>query len=357
MVAGNSTGVCLATGLKDLMGKEIEKIRKNLTCGHCQSTFEGSIKQAYRVRSESKTVYCSTTCRHTAMSKKYRKPLPFNGVCKQCDKPFASKIKKIFCSLDCYIASDDLKESARRGREKSLSKESREKIAKAHRTGSCVECLECKKEIWSKPSENKKFCSQTCYRSYRAKRFDRWIANPEQMALPQNYDEFLDRDELPCVVEGCHWKGVHLTAHMNEAHGISADEFKRAAGFNLGTGVIAKPLAEKLQDRPLQGVAINPVPIEQRKVKGRKNIRYRSKEGNEHGKKARALKLLEGNPIRVCKSCGANFEQSTPYGKALYCSISCREDFYRQQRQDRPKKERARNGKGQFVWVNPENNS
>ena len=83
-----------------------------------------------------------------------------------------------------------------------------------------------------------------------AKRFDRWIANPQTLALPQAYDEFLTGEELPCLVEGCNWRGQWLSLHMNYTHGVPADEFKRAAGFNLKSGIISGPMREALAQRP-----------------------------------------------------------------------------------------------------------
>lgn len=224
-------------------------------------------------------------------------------------------------------------------------------------------CLECGTEFYQKPPSKgrqaRKFCSTTCYRAYLAKRFDRWIANPEGMALPQCYDEFLDREELACVVEGCYWKGRHLTLHMNQAHGVKADEFKRAAGFNLSTGVIAKPLAVALREREIIGVAAGMDDASRAAVLAlaqeaiaENPIRYRSLEGREHAKKARALLLLCAGPERTCAGCSRKFRQRTPMGKALYCSRECRDSAYAEQRRATAK-QRVRQEDGTFRWVAP----
>jgi len=55
-------------------------------------------------------------------------------------------------------------------------------------------------------------------------------------------------------------------------------------------------------------------------------IRYRSLEGKEHVMKAKAL--LGCGPERVCVGCGKVFRQSTPMGRALYCTRECRNKTY-----------------------------
>jgi hypothetical protein len=163
-----------------------------------------------------------------------------------------------------------------------------------------------------------------------AKRFDRWIANPQSLALPQAYDEFLNSEELPCLVEGCNWRGNWLSLHMNFAHGVRADEFKRAAGFNLHSGIISPSLRDALAQRPQalspgHGESLGGA-SERSHVQG-----YQSLEGREHREKAMALVRAEFGPTRVCKGCGQTFTQRTPSGRALFCSVPCRDDWYRRQ--------------------------
>jgi endogenous inhibitor of DNA gyrase (YacG/DUF329 family) len=249
---------------------------------------------------------------------------------------------------------------SREATKRALSPESRAKQAQTARDNAKLKigpdikhylpCIECGKDTYQKPSTPRKFCSKPCYRSYMAKRFDRWIANPEGMALPQCYDEFLDREELTCIVEGCGWQGRHLSVHVNQAHGIRAQEFKRAAGFNLNTGLVSKPLAQLLSERPNQGVALsNPDHKENQKhaVKvAQEGMRYYSMEAKEHQCKAHSL-LVPG-PIRNCRGCGIEFRQNTQFGRAVYCSKDCRKVHYSAIAKANSKP-RIRNERGLFV--------
>jgi hypothetical protein len=162
--------------------------------------------------------------------------------------------------------------------------------------------------------------------------------------LPQNYDEFLDKAELPCLIDGCGWHGQWLTLHMNYAHGVRADEFKRAVGFNLTTGVVAKPLAEAMRGRAPQGnmdiAAIG------RQVGGKPGG-YVSREGVEHRKKAAAL----GGALsaRSCVGCGVSFTPPTPNsGNAKFCTVECRSATYKA-RNKKPAGTRRRNANGTFA--------
>ena len=351
------------------MNAELEALRNNLECGHCGAKFKGTDSQARKVKYEKRVVYCSGTCRQAAISKKAQEQAiregknlrkgVLSGPCKTCGKMFESRIDKMFCSMDCYIKSEQFREM--QSKYWAPSDEVKAKISAKLKKGENVPCLECGTEFYQKPPSNgrpaRKFCSTTCYRAYLAKRFDRWVANPEGMALPQCYDEFLDREELACVVEGCDWKGKSLTLHMNQAHGVRADEFKRAAGFNLSTGVIAKPLAESLREREVVGIAAHMDDADRsaalalaQEALAANHIRYRSLEGREHAKKARAM--LGPGPQRTCAGCGKAFQQSTPMGKALYCSRECRDNAYAEQRRANAKR-RVRQQDGTFKWVAP----
>jgi len=349
------------------MNAEIEALRDNLECGHCAAKFKGSDSQARKVKYEKRVVYCSGACRTAATSQKAREQAVregkklrkgvLAGPCKTCGKMFESRIDKMFCSLDCYTKSEQFKNMVAENLKKAGSSESIQRRAQAAKLGQDVPCLECGTEFYRKrPSKGRparKFCDTGCYRTYLAKRFDRWVANPEGMALPQCYDEFLDQEELACVVDGCDWKGQHLTLHMNQAHGVRADDFKRAAGFNLSTGVIAKPLAEALRGREVIGVAARPngMALELAHAAIAANpIRYRSLEGREHAKKTRAMLGL--GPRRACAGCGKMFQQSTPMGRALYCSRECRDNAYAKKRQASAK-QRVRQQDGTFKWVAP----
>lgn len=212
----------------------------------------------------------------------------FVGECKHCKRQFRSRRPKIFCSVQCYVTfPETMNRLAFEG-----------KKATENRLGGKISlpelwrCLNCgKEEIRTLAHQKmKKYCSKVCYREYMAGRFDRFIANPETIKLPQCYDEFLDREELPCLVEGCTWKGKALSNHVNFSHGITAAQFKELVGFNNKTGLVSKDMAKHLADRwqqwngPPSFMGQPPPrtfkPIDQSKIR---------LEGKEHIAKARAL--------------------------------------------------------------------
>lgn len=328
------------------MNAELCAIRDSLTCGHCGCTFRGSDSQAWKVKYEKKTVYCSDACRHASLRNKYSKPIPNRGPCPTCGNNFFSRQDKKFCSLDCYIKSDQFQKMAHSVRP--MTAEARERGRQKLLKGGMVVCMECGVEFQGKRSKSRKFCTSSCYRSFMAKRFDRWVANPRGMALPQCYDEFLDQEELPCLVEGCDWTGRHLTVHMNMAHGMRSEEFKRAAGFNLNTGVIARPLAELMQARPLQGIATPGIERIRPPEENGQYMRYKSAEACEHHKKAAALASQMHGPDRACKGCGITFTQPNAMGRKLFHSVECRDAFYAAKRR-RGKSERKRDEKGRYI--------
>ncbi|MCP4410207.1 MAG: hypothetical protein GY807_21180 [Gammaproteobacteria bacterium] len=234
--------------------------------------------------------------------------------------------------MKCYTKSDLFKATRKKAVEASYLDRHGTKAAtrEEYVKQNTKPCLSCGDDFFSKPSHKAKFCSTMCYRTYMAERFDRWVANPEEMALPQNYDEFLTQNELSCLVDGCDWKGQSLSGHMNLCHGVPKDEFKRAAGFNLSTGVISKELHETLVER--EGVGVAALTQDQRREfmlgdKRPKDVtrNYRSLEAAEHGIKGRSLALKAGDyPTRRCNGCKTLFRQSTPFGKAKFCSVACR---------------------------------
>lgn len=339
------------------MNDELRLLRDNLSCAHCDCIFSGSNSQARKVKYEHLHVYCSAACRHAAQRQMLSTPVPQHGPCPTCGKMFFSRRQNvIFCNMKCYKASEQFV---------AMLAQNRERMPHMPRPDNreTMKCLECGIEFYIRPSakRTRKFCRTVCYRSYMAKRFDRWIASPEEMALPQAYDEFLDREELPCIVGSCHWRGRHLSLHVNQVHGLRVSDFKRAAGFNLKTGIIARPLAELLQARPHQGVAVNTFPdAAQRgraKLASHPEIRgYKSNEGKEHSAKARLLMLADSpRPSRRCKACKKIFEQSTPFGKTLYCSRPCRDSHYREIARAKAKI-RVRQEDGTFKWIAPDTN-
>ncbi|MHB0929107.1 MAG: hypothetical protein ACYC3W_09300 [Candidatus Nanopelagicales bacterium] len=185
-------------------------------------------------------------------------------------------------------------------------------------------CPNCQQGFDVTKSSRKKYCSTLCMRSYLAARFDRWVATPHKLAVPQNYDEFLTSEVLSCLVPGCTWSGHHLSLHLNLAHGVSAAEFKQEAGFNAGTGVISATLQKTLSLRDKTGIALNP---------GKRSPKYYlptsrsvAAEEKEHRKKTFALlKIVQAKPIRTCQFCKVQFEQPNAWGISKFCSNTCKQ--------------------------------
>ena len=164
-----------------------------------------------------------------------------------------------------------------------------------------------------------------------SKRFDRWIASPKEMSVIQNYDEFMTESELKCFIVGCTWSGKHLGAHVNLCHGITASDAKRAAGFNLTTGLVTADVSERLSNRDYSWNALsNMSDIQKRGFldKSKKALskieRYISRERAEHQIKSRAIFDGDVGPDRKCEICGSVFKQSTKFGLTKFCSVQCR---------------------------------
>lgn len=294
-----------------------------LTCAHCKVEFLGTVSQIKHHKHDGSQAYCSDICRRAATANRMRKPVPRHGPCPSCGSMFESRTSKIYCSHKCYLASPAF--AAMREANVVKAAKSSARNMEEFLEQNTINCMECATPFYSPPAKQRKFCGHLCYRGYMAKRFDRWVASPERIALPQNFDEFLIQTELPCLVEGCGWVGKSLSAHMNSAHGVSAREFKRAAGFNIKTGVISSDLFATLSQRTQTLVGIKR-PLDIMPEAQPQTMRYVSLEGREHRRKARAI--ARGGPSRKCKGCGVNFEQSSPFGKAKYCSIGCRDADY-----------------------------
>lgn len=283
-----------------------------ICCTHCETEFLATPKQVENSRA-GRRAYCSPAC--SRANNEARRPVANYGPCPQCGEMFASKYPKTHCSMKCLIKSP-----AHRQR---LIDNNAKKMA----TRVDVACLECGKEFKRKASsKNKNWCCREHYRIYMAKRFDRWIASPQEMQLPQAYDEFLTQTELPCLIKGCGWSGGSLGMHMNVTHGITAEDFKRAAGFNLGSGLVSPDVSRALSERPhLKFSNIAPA---RAALSAPRTKNYVSFEAAEHQAKARALLCSDAGPTQTCKQCSRPFTQSTPYGRTLFCQTSCRSLFY-----------------------------
>jgi hypothetical protein len=162
-----------------------------------------------------------------------------------------------------------------------------------------------------------------------ANRFDRFIANPESLALPQCYDEYLTGDELTCLIEGCGWSGKALSMHMNMSHGIPKKKFKEMAGFNASTGVIPTAYSERLSQAKIdQGWSAEHMKHLRSLVKNRKFHRDGTQrlEGKEHLRKSQALSRAERNIRTVCEGCQTVFLTGEMHKK--FCTIECRTQYY-----------------------------
>jgi endogenous inhibitor of DNA gyrase (YacG/DUF329 family) len=245
----------------------------------------------------------------------HKKALLQLGPCPECGKHFESRYEKTYCGMECYTSS-----AAFKSRMASYNDEKKNIVR--------GECPQCGVEFFAKASRKQKFCSKNHYRAYMAERFDRWIASPQAVALPQAYDEFLTLDELPCLIEGCDWHGLNLGQHLNFAHGIPANEFKKLAGFNKSTGLVTPAVSEALANRPHLAFAVPPITQTTGKTRESPSL-----EAREHAAKARALAMVSADSIkRLCKGCGKEFQQDIPFGVKKYCSIECRDVFYKKAR-------------------------
>lgn len=214
----------------------------------------------------------------------------------ECGKEFTSlKPDRLYCSIKCRCTSPDFKAAALANAVK----------AQAGRKGGTrkseqLTCAnpECGKVFYVKPSEvkrGKKTCSRHCYRLWLAGRFDRAIAAPATFKEMQGFDEYLTQDNLPCLIEGCTWEGDNLGLHMNQTHGISADDFKRMAGFNLSTGLISPRLEAAFVARGNTG---NERTLDQPRAVAARKFDYISKERIEHAKKSGILALRARESIK-----------------------------------------------------------
>ena len=298
---------------------------RTAACAFCGAEFIISARQEKRLKYESgHKVYCSRTCQAAQMSRERRRPRPFYGPCPTCGKMFQSRTPKKYCSLQCYVSSPAMRLMLSSNRAKMGHMPQKKKAP--------VPCLNCGKMMDpGKPSRRKKHCSTLCYREYMAARYDRWMANPDTIRLPQAFDEFLSGSELRCLIDSCGWRGKHLSMHVNLAHGIPTREFKRAAGFNMSSGLVSSDLHQKLCASNA-GKGSSPEILKSMRqmrdpIPG-DVVRYRSLEAAEHSVKGQQEALSQPGPARTCKGCGVTFIQASPMGCKLYCTIACRTDHY-----------------------------
>ena len=309
-----------------------------LKCSACSKDFAPTHSQEKNQKLGAKYRFCSKECQNSVQNKHLCKPL--SGPCPTCGDMFKSRgtAKKTFCTMKCYVASAGFKKMAAENCLNNAAKamgNPPEGYTPLYKT-----CIECGTEYKSKPSRTSKYCNSMCYRKYMTKRFDRWIASPQKIALPQAFDEFLTADILHCLVDGCDWKGHHLSMHMNQTHGVIAKNFKKLAGFNLGSGIVSAPLHEAYCERDHVGIATDNSRFPQFTTgMQQKKTQYRSLEGKEHRAKTNALKNdTEEKPLRVCTGCRVEFRQSSHFGRKLFHSIECRNAYYRTHKKPVPRK-------------------
>lgn len=289
-------------------------------------------------------VYCCEECRKQGQlaRNRERKPKHLIGPCPTCGEMFRSRIKdKTFCSMKCYTTNPETLDRLR-----AMNDERKVPVT------SCPQCGE-------DTATGRKYCSNLCRRRYFAERFDRFVANPEQIALPQNFDEFLLQSSLPCLFDGCEWSGPNLAVHVNFAHGISADDFKELVGFNKTTGLVCPELSRELSAKAkrliAEGVLVSDPSHLESADRSRKGLRL---EGKEHWQKSMALggghkRFVEaavaksreperrkemGERVKqtiaemptvalTCQECGVSFETKEMHAKrAKFCSQKCRND-------------------------------
>ena len=285
-------------------------------CDWCKSDYA---PKNYRSR------FCSLPCANASNNSVLRYD---SGSCKQCGIAFRSRTPgKMYCSLKCYTDSPQWRDMARRNL-----------TAMNPAVGTPRICHGCAAEY--PRTRRAKFCTNACRRKYYAERFDRWIANPEGVALPQNYDEFMNRDDLACPVAGCEWIGKALGSHVNMIHGITADAFKALCGFNKTTGLVGMATSEIFSDRNKARIESGELQVYQ---PGHEPIGTRqyargapSLESREHQNKTRADMLPFKDEWRPCRQCVVVDVRQPMTGIQLYCSTRCRSKYY-----NRPKPNRV----------------
>lgn len=282
-------------------------------CGWCDKEFQSDSRSQLVATRRKNAVYCSAECKQ---KRNYAQPGAHSGVCRNCKTTFRSKTKnKLYCSLKCYIESPEAVERLKQRNE-----------AAAEARPKCLQCGE-------KTKTNRKYCSNLCRRRFFDERFDRFIASPESLALPQNYDEFLCKDELPCIIEGCDWVGHRLGFHCNIVHGIDVKKLRELAGFNKKTGIVSASESQRLseQGRALfeegkTGIAFLEM-LEEVKAGERSLPKPKpsvSLEAKEHRRKSAAVRLCS-IVTKTCSQCGAEYQSTSMAHSRLFCSVKCRQ--------------------------------
>jgi hypothetical protein len=318
-----------------------------LKCSNCHKDFESRDRNQLASSRNGRNVFCCVECR-VAKDQELQRSRPGRhvcGPCPTCGEEFRSRIKgKKFCSMKCYTSHPSFLERLK------SHNETRERVVNPFGREPCPQC-------GGDVPKKRKYCSNLCRRKYFAERFDRFVANPEQIALPQNFDEFLLQSELPCLFEGCEWCGANLSLHVNMAHGVSIDKFKEMVGFNKTTGLVSPSISEfrsGVMKRLLKDGVLKPDPEHLKKAdRGSREMRL---EGKEHWQKSMAIRggmksfaeagaAKSRDPERrkeiaermkqtqaempmvpmVCTECGCDYETKQIHAeRAKFCRQKCR---------------------------------
>lgn len=247
---------------------------------------------------------------------------PERGPCLVCGAMFRSYALRKYCSLGCYLSSPQLQDRLRASNIKKTA-EAAQRLGIDGQPLEC-ECEHCRATFRvARLHRRRRFCTPQCRRKHYAERFDRWIANPSTLALPQNYDEFFSSEVLACPIEGCNWEGYDLGRHANFTHGVDAPKMRELLGCNRGTALCTPAISEARREVALAiGLPLMAVPFP--KGISTPNTVPPSLEAKEHQKKASAELRHAFEPIeRTCRVCGSGFLQTAP-GLKKFCSIDCR---------------------------------
>lgn len=260
--------------------------------------------------------------------------------CPVCGELFKTKDEsKTYCKQRCYLNSQKFKDIHSK------------RMVRVENT-----CFECKEQFLTRVCQKRKFCSKKCFREFFSSRFDRFVANPEKIALPQCYDEFLTQEELPCLIEGCNWSGKCLGIHVNLFHGITAEKFREMAGFNRGTALVTMAVSDyrsevakrvfKEEDRHpidqcdhvqrgktrLEGkehaVKVRSFP-EVKESMRKAGVRSSTQETREKARKGIASRRLI-ELVKVCEFCEKEYTTNLMSAKrSRFCGKKCRNGFNR----------------------------
>jgi hypothetical protein len=307
-------------------------VSAGVICVHCKAHFHPTESQARHLIYRGSQPVCSKACMLAVKWGASYRPTQENGPCPSCGKMFYAKNQeKKFCNLTCYSRHlADTSTLKCRGQKGAAAVAAKAASVRAADPSTCMHCGRPLSESYRHLRKLKaaKFCNQSCYRSFMAERFDRWLANPETLALPQCYDEFLDREVLTCPIRGCTWSGQWLSAHVNRAHGFPAPDFKRAAGFCKGSAIITPSLAKTLRSRERSEAQDAVVQRLKDGFGGSTPGGYRALEAIEHVRKSRlTLRDTEQGPLLICEGCDTEFV-ATWGTRPKYCSVECRTSTY-----------------------------